>query len=204
MKNKQHEAGEVDKRGGQRRSRARRKEYIQVLEQRLHKFETLDVQATREAQVAGRKAAVENTHLRSLLRLHGVFDQDVQEYLRAHTANIVHSIFHSGAGSSQLSSFNCECKNPLYKMANTEPNSSLSSPPINQQVTISKNQISDGEQRVPVDSPTHGQSTPCETAAKINTSMRNNYDARSRSELGCHSNSNCMVRNMDIFQLLDE
>ncbi|KAF7596088.1 hypothetical protein BBP40_003350 [Aspergillus hancockii] len=225
-------------RDNQRRSRARRKEYIQDLEQRLHKFEVLGVQATREVQAAGRKAAVENIHLRSLLRLHGVSDQAVQEYLTAHTANLVLPTFHSGAalearsppwkspslktvreGSSQLSSFDRECKDPLHEMADTELSSSLSSPVINQQVTISENQISDGEQRDSVDSPIHstsklqppsrnqssGQSTPCETAAGIISSMRNYPDARDvRSELGCQSSSNCMVRNMDIFQLLDE
>lgn len=182
--------------------------------------------------------AVENTHLRSLLRLHGVSDQEVQEYLTAHTANIALPTFHSGAvlearspawkspglnivceGSSQLNSLNREYKDSLHEMAATEPTSSLLSPAIHQQVTISENQISDEEQHVPVDSPTHGtsksqppsrnqnsgQSTPCETAARIITSMRNYSDARDvRSELGCQSSSNCMVRNMDIFRLLDE
>ncbi|KAB8230886.1 bZIP transcription factor [Aspergillus alliaceus] len=61
-------------RDNQRRSRARRKEYIQNLEQRLHRFEVLGVQATQEVQAAGRKVVVENTHLRSLLKLHGVTD----------------------------------------------------------------------------------------------------------------------------------
>lgn len=225
-------------RDNQRRSRARRKEYIQDLEQRLHKFEALGVQATREVQAAGRKVAVENIHLRSLLRLHGVSDQDIHEYLAAHTASVVLQNFYSGTvletrsplwkssgpntvseGSPQLSSFNRECKGLMYEMADTEPTSPLSNPAIHQQVIVSENQISEGEQRVPVNSPTHGtsklqppsrnqgsgQSTPCETAAEIITSIRNYSDARDvRSELGCQSSSNCMVRNMDILQILDE
>lgn len=40
-------------RDNQRRSRARRKEYIQDLEQRLHKFQTERIHATREVQEAG-------------------------------------------------------------------------------------------------------------------------------------------------------
>ncbi|KAB8229547.1 bZIP transcription factor [Aspergillus alliaceus] len=211
-------------RDNQRRSRARRKEYIQDLEQRLHKFEALGVQVTREVQAAGRKVAVENTHLRSLLRLHGVSDQDIHEYLTAHTASVVLQNFHSGTvletrspswkssgpntvseGSPQPSSFHWY-KGLLHEMADTEPKSSLSNPAIHQQ-------------RIPFDSPTHGtsklqppsrnqgsgQSTPCETAAEIITSIRNYSDARGvRSEIGCQSSSNCMVRNVDILQLLDE
>ncbi|KNG91135.1 hypothetical protein ANOM_000563 [Aspergillus nomiae NRRL 13137] len=225
-------------RDNQRRSRARRREYIQDLEERLHKFEALGVQATREVQAAGRKVAVENTLLRSLLKLRGVSDRDVQEYLTAHTANIFLPKLHSDAvlearlppwkpsslntvreGSSQFSSLNPECNDPLHEMNDTESTPSLLSRAINQQVIISENQISDREQRVPVDSPTHGtsrlqspsrnqgsgQATPCETAAEIIMSIRDYSDARDvRSELGCQSTSNCMVRNMDIFHLLDK
>lgn len=226
-------------RDNQRRSRARRREYIENLEQRLHKFETLGVQATREVQAAGRKVAVENTLLRALLRLLGVSDHDIQEYLTAHARNIVPFTAHSEAlleanshsweeksgnavsrVSSQPSLLN-KRSNPLHvnETATSEPISSLSSPDASRQVAISDSQISDTAQPVPVESPTNntsvsqpssrnqdsGQSTPCETAARIITSMRSYQDARDvRSELGCQSNSNCMVKNMDIFQLLDE
>jgi hypothetical protein len=48
------------------------------------------------------------------------------------------------------------------------------------------------------------QSTSCETAARIITSMPDNVDIRDvRSELGCNSEENCMVRNMSIFDQLD-
>ncbi|KMU81340.1 hypothetical protein CISG_08985 [Coccidioides immitis RMSCC 3703] len=71
-------------RDNQRRSRARRKEYIQDLEQRLRAFEKLGVEATLEVQAAGRKVAAENALLRSLLRIRGVTDFEVEHYLRAH------------------------------------------------------------------------------------------------------------------------
>ncbi|KAE8390144.1 hypothetical protein BDV23DRAFT_183837 [Aspergillus alliaceus] len=77
-------------RDNQRRSRARRKEYIQNLEQRLHRFEVLGVQATQQVQAAGRKVVMENTHLRSLLKLHGVTDQDIQEYLAARSSAFIY------------------------------------------------------------------------------------------------------------------
>ncbi|KAL3487409.1 hypothetical protein BJX62DRAFT_213554 [Aspergillus germanicus] len=85
-------------------------------------------------------------------------------------------------------------------------------PPVNPQVVAL-------EQPVPVSSLVHdisnlqpslcangssGQSTLCDAAARIITSMRSYSDARDvRSELGCESGTECMVRNMDIFQLLD-
>ena len=73
-------------RDNQRRSRARRKEYVRDLEQRLERFEKQGVQATFEVQAAGRKVAEENKLLRSLLRSQGVTDAEVEEYLRSHNA----------------------------------------------------------------------------------------------------------------------
>lgn len=223
-------------RDNQRRSRARRKEYIQDLEQRLHKFQTEGIHATREVQEAGRKVAVENSLLRSLLILHGVSDQRVQEYLRAHTADISlpmpRSRSHLGQ-SPRLSIVDSGGPSPLSYKRNdspertaTEPTSStLSSRPFTyQQVAISDSQISDGKSELsfPFDSPTSdtstlrphnkhqdsrqsGQCTPCETAAGIISSMRSYPDMQDvRSELGCQSSASCMIKNMDIFQLLNE
>lgn len=229
-------------RDNQRRSRARRKEYIQDLEQRLQKFQTEGIQATQEVQEAGRKMAVENSLLRSLLILHGVSDQRVQEYLRAQTAGIplptsrseavlvVRS--HSGqsprlntvdSGGPRLSNY--ERNDPSAERTATEPTSSTSSssPITYQHLAISDSQISDGdsELNVPLDStpdtstlqlPSRyrdsrqsGQCTPCETAAGIISSMRSYSDIQDvRSELGCQSSASCMVKNMDIFQLLNE
>lgn len=229
-------------RDNQRHSRARRKEYIQDLEQRLQKFQTEGIHATREVQEAGRKVAVENSLLRSLLVLHGVSDQRVQEYLRAHTAAIslptsrseavLVAQSHSGQSprlntvdSGGPSPSNYERNDPSPERTATEPTSSTSSssPVTYQQVAISS-QISDGdlELSVPFDSPTpdtstlqppnrhqdsrqSGQCTPCETAAGIVSSMRSYPDMQDvRSELGCQSSASCMVKNMDIFQLLNE
>jgi len=76
-------------RDNQRRSRARRKEYIQELEERLRKFERLGTQATIEVQTAARKVSEQNTLLRSLLRLHGVSDVEVEGYLRRDSSGVV-------------------------------------------------------------------------------------------------------------------
>ena len=69
-------------RDNQRRSRARRKEYLQATKQRLQDFERAGVAASAEIQVAARKVVEENVLLRSLLRLHGVTDAEISEHLR--------------------------------------------------------------------------------------------------------------------------
>lgn len=70
-------------RENQRRSRTRRKEYVQHLEQRLRNFERLGIAVTQEVQKAGRKVKRENEMLRSLLLLHGVTEKSVEEYLES-------------------------------------------------------------------------------------------------------------------------
>jgi hypothetical protein len=74
-------------RDNQRRSRARRKEYIQQLERRLRSFESQGVVASQEIQQAGRKVAKENSLLRSLLLLRGVTQDEIQDFLKSHAEN---------------------------------------------------------------------------------------------------------------------
>ncbi|KAL9118391.1 MAG: hypothetical protein Q9187_005067 [Circinaria calcarea] len=69
-------------RDNQRRSRARRKEYLQAAKQRLQDFERAGVTASTEIQAAARKVVEENLLLRSLLRRHGVTDVEISEHLR--------------------------------------------------------------------------------------------------------------------------
>jgi hypothetical protein len=65
----------------QRRSRARRKDYIQDLEKRLWQFQRDGIQATAEVQAAARKVAEENYWLHSLLAKHGVSTVEIKEHL---------------------------------------------------------------------------------------------------------------------------
>lgn len=217
-------------RDNQRRSRARRKEYVQELEQRLQKFQAEGVRATREVQEAGQKMAVENSLLRSLLTLHGVSDRRVEEYLKTHTTHTSSS--HSNAALARLQSRQSPRPRPFNDpspkqnvMAPTSVAPSWS-PTIDQQVAVpvdqSQSSEGDSELDVPFDSPgpgpsalqppnrhvdyiQSGQCTPCETAAGIISSMRSYPDMQEvRSELGCQSSASCMVKNMDIFQLLNE
>jgi len=70
-------------RDNQRRSRARRKEYLQELEARLRQCELQGIEASSEIQMAARRVADENKKLRGLLAQHGVGDDSIEVYLQA-------------------------------------------------------------------------------------------------------------------------
>ncbi|KAL5424448.1 hypothetical protein PMIN06_013052, partial [Paraphaeosphaeria minitans] len=64
-------------RDNQRRSRARRKEYLHELEARLREYEQVGIEASAEIQGAARKVLDENRRLRALLHERGVSDSDI-------------------------------------------------------------------------------------------------------------------------------
>lgn len=70
-------------RDNQRRSRARRKEYLQELEARLRQCELQGIEASAEIQLAARRVADENKKLRILLGRHGVGDDVVETFLQS-------------------------------------------------------------------------------------------------------------------------
>ncbi|CVL08193.1 uncharacterized protein FMAN_14164 [Fusarium mangiferae] len=74
-------------RDNQRRSRARRREYLQELEQRLRVYELQGVEASSEVQHAARRVAEENRQLRGLLNRHGISDDYITSYLNSGTAS---------------------------------------------------------------------------------------------------------------------
>lgn len=73
-------------RDNQRRSRARRREYLQDLEQRLRLCELQGIEATTEVQLAARRVAEENKQLRQLLNKHGFSDDYISRFLQAGVA----------------------------------------------------------------------------------------------------------------------
>jgi hypothetical protein len=70
-------------RDNQRRSRARRKEYLQELEARLRQCELQGIEASAEIQLAARRVADENKKLRMLLNQNGVGDDNIEAYLQS-------------------------------------------------------------------------------------------------------------------------
>ncbi|KID86942.1 hypothetical protein MGU_06071 [Metarhizium guizhouense ARSEF 977] len=70
-------------RDNQRRSRARRKEYVENLERKVQEYERRGVEATLEMQQAARTVAVENARLKMMLASLGVSEGDVDDFLAA-------------------------------------------------------------------------------------------------------------------------
>ncbi|KAI4603103.1 hypothetical protein KJ359_005895 [Pestalotiopsis sp. 9143b] len=85
-------------RENQRRSRARRKEYLQELEQRIRVYEQQGIEASTEIQQAARKVADENRKLRALLVQQGIDESSIESYL--HSPNATPSLGQSAAGES--------------------------------------------------------------------------------------------------------
>lgn len=69
-------------RDNQRRSRARKREYLQELEQRLRLCELQGIEASSEVQAAARRVAEENRHLRELLHKQGISDDYITHYIQ--------------------------------------------------------------------------------------------------------------------------
>lgn len=67
-------------RDNQRRSRARRKEYLQELETKYRTCEAVGVEASAEIQAAARRVLDENRRLRQLLKHHGISDVDIDAF----------------------------------------------------------------------------------------------------------------------------
>ncbi|KAE8447666.1 hypothetical protein EG329_010472 [Mollisiaceae sp. DMI_Dod_QoI] len=90
-------------RDNQRRSRARRKEYLQELEARLRQCELQGIEASSEIQMAARRVADENKKLRGLLAQHGVADDSVEAYLQTLPATeTMGTPYASSSGAVQL------------------------------------------------------------------------------------------------------
>ena len=220
-------------RDNQRRSRARRKEYIQSLEQRLRSFESRGVAASQEIQQAGRKVAKENALLRSLLVLCGVTQDQIEAFLKSHTdrtprvipspASAINRPATPSIGPSVYLGFSQdipdeksntlpvqnidETKVTFYRPlveAHTSANghelttNQTSTPqPANIPANISPVQHCNG---APQET---GHFTSCESAARIIASLRGYSDTHDlRSELGCGGEASCMVKNLNIFEML--
>ncbi|OAA41764.1 hypothetical protein NOR_05272 [Metarhizium rileyi] len=70
-------------RDNQRRSRARRKEYVENLERKVQEYERRSIEATLEMQHAARTVAAENSRLKMMLAGMGICDADIEAFLAA-------------------------------------------------------------------------------------------------------------------------
>ncbi|EPE10621.1 hypothetical protein F503_05716 [Ophiostoma piceae UAMH 11346] len=95
----QDEANLARIRDNQRRSRARRKEYQQELEQRVRAFEELGIEASTEVQQAARRVAEENRKLRTLLQNNGISHASIEAYLQTGDISTAMAITTANPGS---------------------------------------------------------------------------------------------------------
>ncbi|QIW98959.1 hypothetical protein AMS68_004477 [Peltaster fructicola] len=75
-------------RDNQRRSRARKKEYITELEERYRACEQVGIEASAEMQAAARRVIEENRFLRTLLKQHGYTDPDIDRAIQEGTSSM--------------------------------------------------------------------------------------------------------------------
>jgi hypothetical protein len=250
----------VRNRENQRRSRARRKDYIQELEQRLRQYEVDGVRATTEVQAAARKVSEENIGLRSLLGLYGVDDMRIGEYLRTRDASVVSKDMGIGTRTRDLSLSGEEsltardysgfcmrtppaletdvCSSGSQNMSKPHQNSI----PVHSDTLIGVNSVSqypatprasnlehsEGPARLipnvnavqcpqaptsfeyPTTDSQGPESCPrdeisCLAAAEIIAGMRGHHNLEEVwPELGCSSSPMCTVKNMAIFQIMDQ
>lgn len=95
-------ASVAQNRESQRQSRARRKELVEDLKERLGEYERRGMAASLEMQAVARAVSIENQHLRALLELHGVSRDRVAQYLASRTE--LESTGLNGASGAERSS----------------------------------------------------------------------------------------------------
>ncbi|KAJ5464736.1 uncharacterized protein N7458_000422 [Penicillium daleae] len=223
-------------RDNQRRSRARRKEYIQSLEQRLRSFESLGVVASKEIQQAGRKVAKENALLRSLLVLRGVTQDEIETFLKSHTEDTPRVVPSPASAISRpvtpslgpsiyfgVSQEISDEKSNTLPIAQDidERQVTFHGPPIEVRTFANGHELTMNQTSTPqpANIPANisavqqfnrahrekGHFTSCESAARMIASLRGDSDTHDlRSELGCGGEASCMVKNLNLFEMLDK
>ncbi|KAM5465003.1 hypothetical protein MauCBS54593_006636 [Microsporum audouinii] len=210
-------------RDNQRRSRARRKEYIQDLEARIQRYERQGVDVAIEVQAAARKVARQNAMLRSLLNSFGMTDAKIDEYLscaaeNSNPAPVPRKRPMAAAVERRPTAtpIRAEPPPPVCCRGNQDRQKCTTSAdeahfPVQQQACSgtqpqpeATDRSSNPASTTTVDRQWSDDMTPCEEAARIIASMRGDYDEETvRAELGCAPNEACLISNMNIFQALD-
>ena len=221
----------VRNREQQRRSRARRKEHLANLEERVRKYDQDGVKVTAEVQVAARRVAEENQALRALLGGHGVSAAEIDYHLASsrHVSTATSSSPIPPIPYSRPSRPLTAEQRPLYPISRSsqhvselpKPSASHStseeyrspSLPESPGSLTSERHYSAPDSDTPLDSAVvirkaspakADDETSCESAARIIASMRGDEDPETFwSALGCSDSDKCMVKNIKIFQLAD-
>ncbi|KAK3307070.1 uncharacterized protein B0T15DRAFT_163654 [Chaetomium strumarium] len=174
-------------RDNQRRSRARRKEYLQELEQRVRRAELQGVQASVEVQAAARQVAEENRKLRVLLRHHGISESSIETYL---ASGVVTPPSASSVGTPALagrSSIPSTVQRLEHVLGPRKPSTSGSN-------CTSSSASPSGDD----------ENHNCSMAADLISSMTGANPHEVRTSLGCAPGTDCHVDNTKISDAIEQ
>ncbi|KAL2835570.1 hypothetical protein BJY01DRAFT_223430 [Aspergillus pseudoustus] len=202
-------------RDNQRRSRTRRKEYVRELEERVRNYEKLGITATEEVQAAGRKVARENEWLRDLLGLHGILASEVNQYLASRRNGkagpaLLESSKQRGyiESTTTLSTKNHPDQDVLRTHSTPASRVQLPVAFSDEESILEDRPASDEANARPINQYTTAEqhdetSMSCEAAVDMIVGMHSDQDRSViRERLGCRS-TNCQVRHLTIFEMLD-
>lgn len=219
-------ASKEDSRQAQQRSRARHRDYVASLEQRVAELERAGVGATLEMQRAARRVAATNERLLALLALRGVSRGEVEAFLAADpgavasfapdsmdgcsaTLTAAGTVDGAAASASAVASSTCRQSsevNACGEASGSQHGSSHDRHPVHKICTPSKAISPGSNDRETNDSAFPKEVTSCETAATIIVNLRGNGDGlvEARQALGCSGDLPCSVKNTHLFQLMSE
>ena len=112
----QHKRDLARIRNNQRRSRARRKEYLGELEKKCRLYDQMGIEATTEMQQAARKVLDENKKLRILLNQKGVSDKEIDDTF----TTSFHSLLPSDTLTKLLSTSRTVSSSPISQLQQSE------------------------------------------------------------------------------------
>lgn len=201
-------------RDNQRRSRARRKEYLQELESKFRICERTGAEASSEIQSAARAVAEENKRLRLLLQQHGISDPELGN---VHQSSSAASLDHAlsvrkpcgsstdrGASAPPIQSRTLQPRpepEQQWEAYQTFTSASSSSPyHLEEQQHIPIQQ--DQQQSLPPH--LHSSSTSCYDIASVIRTVRPYMGTELEAQLGCADGRECSIPNARAFDLLDQ
>ncbi|KAF5026685.1 hypothetical protein F66182_1234 [Fusarium sp. NRRL 66182] len=214
-------------RENQRRSRARQRELLDHLQNRVREYERRDGQATLEMQRVARTVANENAALRGLLAAKGVPTDEVEAHIEA-ARHEERTVVKAGVSSATPVSTPSCAASPItiasrrhvihrgQERVNTscslQPKSSPPPTPATTVTSCGEETVADRsgccrrpQPQAEMQKPKSMDKIHCIEAATILAQIRGHPDiSQARDALGCSSNNDCMVRNTDLLDLMDE
>ncbi|KAM0561981.1 hypothetical protein ACHAPJ_002422 [Fusarium lateritium] len=220
-------------RENQRRSRARQRELLDDLQSRVREYERRDGQATLEMQRVARAVAGENAALRGLLAAKGVPADEVEAHVEA-VRQEEKAVVRTGVSSATPVGIPGCAVSPITMASRPMPcsqsqgcgsiqengnasyafQSKAYSPPTPATTATSCTEDSVSERSGCCPKPQAAPETQmskspdkihCMEAATILAQIRGHSDiSQARASLGCSTNNDCMVRNTDLLNLMDQ